>query len=434
MACLVNFILDSTELKRTHMRVWIFQTGEPLHCDSVSRRSMRAMNLANTLVERGHSVTLWSSNFSHQDKDFRFNDRTIIKINENLSIRLINSPGYARNLGFPRLVDHLILGVRLSHQLKNESQKPDIAFVGYPPIEFAFAAVKKMNSLNIPVIVDVKDQWPDVFVRWAPIKLQRLLKLLVRPYFYLGKKTLSNATALCSMSENFLDWAVKSAGRSKIELDFVAPLLPIMNVLHPRKVLLAKRWWANNGVVDDGGKKFLFVGTLSRAFNFEPIFWAAQKAHKLDLGWQFIICGEGENIEKLKNAASSLPNIVIPGWIDYPKIEVAAKFSTAGIAPYLSTADFKISTPNKINDYISFGLPVISSLEGITREMIQKQNVGLFYDSNSLNSLFNALMELEDPKLLAQLSEKAVKSYMREFEGKRAYTRLAKHLERMVGS
>jgi hypothetical protein len=41
------------------MKIWIFQTGEPLHCDFGNPRPMRAINLANTFVEKGHNVIIW---------------------------------------------------------------------------------------------------------------------------------------------------------------------------------------------------------------------------------------------------------------------------------------------------------------------------------------------------------------------------------------
>ena len=53
------------------MNIWIFQTGEPLHSDNNNPRPMRAMNLANKLIDRGHKVTLWSSAFFHQSKTHR---------------------------------------------------------------------------------------------------------------------------------------------------------------------------------------------------------------------------------------------------------------------------------------------------------------------------------------------------------------------------
>ena len=50
------------------MHVWIVQTGEPLPCDEGVSRGMRAMNAAKYLVDAGHRVTLWSSDFFHQEK------------------------------------------------------------------------------------------------------------------------------------------------------------------------------------------------------------------------------------------------------------------------------------------------------------------------------------------------------------------------------
>ena len=53
------------------MNVWIFQSGEPLISDGNMARPMRAMNLANALVDKGHKVILWSSAFYHQKKTHR---------------------------------------------------------------------------------------------------------------------------------------------------------------------------------------------------------------------------------------------------------------------------------------------------------------------------------------------------------------------------
>jgi hypothetical protein len=44
---------------KKQLTVWLLQTGEPLHCDAGQPRPMRAMNLANALVDAGHKVVLW---------------------------------------------------------------------------------------------------------------------------------------------------------------------------------------------------------------------------------------------------------------------------------------------------------------------------------------------------------------------------------------
>ena len=61
------------------MEIWIIQTGEPLHCDDDNSRPMRAMNLANFMIERGHKVVIWSSDFYHQKGKHRFNEDKTLK-------------------------------------------------------------------------------------------------------------------------------------------------------------------------------------------------------------------------------------------------------------------------------------------------------------------------------------------------------------------
>ena len=53
------------------MLVWILQTGEPLNCDKKELRSMRAINLADALLLKGHNVEIISTRFFHQKKLFR---------------------------------------------------------------------------------------------------------------------------------------------------------------------------------------------------------------------------------------------------------------------------------------------------------------------------------------------------------------------------
>ena len=62
------------------MNIWIFRTGEPLHIDTSNSRPMRAMNLADSLIKAGHSVTLWSSDFFHQEKRSRTGGYKEIKV------------------------------------------------------------------------------------------------------------------------------------------------------------------------------------------------------------------------------------------------------------------------------------------------------------------------------------------------------------------
>jgi hypothetical protein len=136
------------------LTIWLLQTGEPLHIDKGNPRPMRAMNLANQLISRGHKVVIWSSNFYHQEKRHRKLDLKPIILSNQLEIRLIPSPGYQRNIGFARLWDHLVLAYKLKKVLATERSVPDVAFIGYPPIEAAFILVSWLSRRSIPNLLD----------------------------------------------------------------------------------------------------------------------------------------------------------------------------------------------------------------------------------------------------------------------------------------
>ena len=124
---------------------WFLQTGEPLHIDAVNPRPMHAMNLANSLVGASYHVVLWSSAFFHQEKQHRSRQPKKIAVSDRLEIRLIPIAGYQRNTGLDRLWDHAQLAYNLNTLLKEVTSPPDVAFIGYPPIEMAAVMARWLN-------------------------------------------------------------------------------------------------------------------------------------------------------------------------------------------------------------------------------------------------------------------------------------------------
>lgn len=413
--------------------IWIFQTGEPLHCDLVSGRKMRAVNLADALIDRGHKVVLWSSSFYHQEKLHRSKVFQDINYDHQLTIRLIPSCGYSSNIGLKRLLDHAQLAINLKSALKYESSPPDIAFIGYPPIEFAAVATSWLKKWKVPMILDCKDQWPDIFIQAAPKIARPLAALIFYPYYLLGRYTLKNATAISSMTESFLSWALNFCGRKRNKFDMVLPLSPVIHDISPSELEMASLWWRENGITSNGKKRFFFVGTLSRAFNFEPIIWAAQMASDQGLEWEFVICGAGEGLELLKQKTIHLKNIYFPGWVDRPQLNALARISIAGLAPYRNLSDFQKSIPNKILDYLSLGMPIVTPLAGEVSRLIQSSNSGLIYDENISDSCFNALLEISNNLVIRlALTKNALDLFSEKFSGSKVYGEFVMHMERIA--
>ena len=411
------------------MKVLIFQTGEPLHIDNNNSRPMRAINLTNMLVERGHQVTLFSSQFNHQKKIHRLNTNT--HVSDNFKTILIPSPGYVKNVSISRLLDHFYLAINLQKALNQVEDLPDIAFVGFPPIEAAFVMTRWLRKKNIPSILDIKDQWPEVLIRSFSKFLLPILIFLALPYFWLTKKSIRNATGVSSISEAFLSWSRDFSNSSKRDIDKVFYLTSPNVNLTDEELASARLWWSKKGIIRDNTFRIIFVGSFSRAFDFDTIYKSAENLSNRNINCEFVLCGNGEFYKDLKHDAKNYSNIKIIDWIDESKIIALSKISSLYIAPYKNTDDFILSIPNKVIDSFRLSLPIISPLKGEVRKLINDNNVGIYYD-DAENLSDSIISMVDDKKKLELISNNSKKLYNTKFEFNRVYDDFIDHLENMV--
>ena len=415
--------------------VWIFQTGEPLHIDGGAARPMRAMNLSNALVDAGHQVVLWSAAFYHQEKRHRSASYQQIRVSEKLDIRLIPSRGYQRHIGIGRLVDHAQLALNLKRALRHAGPLPDVAFIGYPPIEAAAVLTQWLGHRGIPSLLDLKDQWPALFLEAVPRPLRGVGRVALWPYFYLASRAMRDAAGLSSMANGFLQWALGVAQRERSQFDGVFPLTPPIGTVSEAQLREARQWWDAKGLLNDGRPRICYVGSHMRVLDFRPVEEAAIASVNARLPWEFIICGDGGSSAELRATMSNLPNVHFPGWVDRPKIEALAERCQGALAPYLNIENFTQNVPNKIIDALSLGLPILTPLHGEVAKLIFEHNVGMRYGTDTGRTLYDCIQEMaHNPLLQKAMSEKARSLYIRQFSFDSVYGSLVRHLEKLANS
>ena len=410
------------------MRIWILQTGEPIHCDKGNIRPMRAINLSNKLIENGHQVTLFSSSFNHQTKTHRIQESKEIIVNENLKIILLDSPGYKNNVGLTRILDHLILGLNLDKKLKKIQDLPQVAFVGYPPIETAHIFIRWLQKNNIPVLIDIKDQWPTIFVSRMLFVFKPFMRFFLIPYYFFAKKTIKNATAVISISEPFIKWSRFFSASQPSQFDKVTYLTSPTPIFTDDQLKNSKIWWNNKGIVKSDKFKIIFIGSFSKSFDFQTILNSALELKKKNIECEFILCGYGELFSRIEQQAKQMENVKVFGFVDQAKILALSKMASMYIAPYRNTNDFKMSIPNKIIDSLRMGLPILTPLKGELKNIINNSNAGFIYSDKQ--SLINFIeTSINDSKMLAIMSKNARKLYLDEFDFHTVYDSLVDHIE-----
>ena len=409
------------------MLVWIFQTGEPMPLDGDEARPMRAMNLTDALVGAGHEVVLWTADFDHTNHRHRYGSHTKVRVSDLLEVRFIHSRGYASNIGVARLADHAQLAISLRRLLKGESH-PDVAFVGYPPIEPATVMVDWLRGRDVPVMLDIKDAWPEVLLRGVPMYLKPLGHLALSPYSLLMHRAFQQASGLTSTAEPFLNWSLETAGRDRNSADRVFPLTSRRPDFPDDDLDDAGVWWDERGVIDDGRFRIFFVGTLHSSYDFTPVAEAAQ-----DVDVQVVICGDGSSASDIRAEMTGLPNVVLPGWVTAQQAEVLGRRSTLALAPIAPHPDFAMSVPNKFYDAMSKGLPIVTSLTGAAGELVESHNIGRVYGGRWKPSLRTVLAELEGaPDEISAMSRNALDLYSSEYSYETVYGSAVRHLESLA--
>ncbi len=147
------------------MRIWLLQIGERLP-GLPGVKKMRTGFLVDKLVRRGHTVVWWSSAFDHFQKAW-IDSSTIKGAAGGAQLILLKGCGYQRNVSLKRYLDHRLVAHRFRAMAPQE-QRPDIIVASLPAHDLAYEAVRFGAQQKIPVIVDVRDPWPDVFLSGLP--------------------------------------------------------------------------------------------------------------------------------------------------------------------------------------------------------------------------------------------------------------------------
>lgn len=417
------------------MNVWIIQVGEPLPIDT-KPRLMRNGLLAEYLTSKGHKVTWWTSTYEHGQKKERFEKDTILPIFEsnNKIILLKAKTTYKKNVSLKRIIFNRQTAQKFT-RMASKYEKPDIIFCSYPPIELAHAAVKYGKKNKVPVIVDVLDLWPDIFKRAFPQKLKFLSFFVDIIFGRMVKKTFSDAYAITGIVPFHLRWGINKAKRTATDRDRYFYISYKQIKLTPTELFTELKKWQEMGITKNTWN-ICFFGTMSDlSMDMETLIKAFEKLNAKYPLTRLVLCGAGDGLEKFKDIANNNPNIIFPGWVNKNQIQSLMAISKIGMYPLKNLIDFKDSLTNKMTEYMSAGLPVVSSLSGYSKKYIEKYSVGLTYDEGCIDSCYDKLLYCyENPEELESLAKNATERHKIDFDSNVVNENIEKYLGEIVSS
>lgn len=373
------------------MRIWLATVGEPLPTDGAETRLLRTGQFASWLCERGHDVTFLTGTMDHNRRQLRSPETLVHEITENYRVVTLAGRHYKKSISFARFRNHADVATSFS-QIAHSLPRPDIILSSYPTEELCRAALNYAEPLDIPVVIDARDFWPDIFGEMLPRPFQWLAPLVFKPLERKAGETLARATALCGMTQSAMNWAIRKAGRQTIDHDFWFPF----TYAAPRvyRVEQPERKTVN----------LLFLGTLSHRSNLENVISAMHLVSRRNGNIHLHICGTGEAEQTLRGLANGLGRIHFHGWLDAAGLSAIMTESDVGVLPY-DRPDFHLSLPNKFAEYLAGSLAVLSCTEGEVRKQIDETGCGI-WAAPTTEALAEAILALT-PDRIASMQERA---------------------------
>lgn len=273
------------------------------------------------------------------------------------------------------------------------TQKFDIILATSPPLFVALSGYILSLLKGCDFVFEVRDIWPESAIMLHQLKGRFLIWISEKLELFLYRR----AKHIIVVTRGFVeDLRAKGVPRQKISLvsngvdvDFFKP--------RPKAPDVSKRLHLENRFVVS------YTGNIGLAQGFDTIFECAEIL-KEEENIVFVLIGDG--VSKKRNIAAvkerRLNNIL---FVDaQPKSEISAYLSVADVClvPMKKTQLHLITVPAKLYESMACGKPIILSVDGEARRILEEARAGIFVEPENSEQMANAVLRLyQSPELLS---------------------------------
>lgn len=278
-----------------------------------------------------------------------------------------------------------------------------------PPIFQAVSAWFVAWVRRKPFLLEVRDLWPEFGVSMGVLKNPMVIALAR----WLENFLYARATHILVNSPAYKEYML-SKGVPENKVTYI-PYGTDVDMFNPGVdgVSVRKKLGLENKFV------VLYAGALGQANDIDTILRAAERLnHESHI--RFVLFGDGKERARLKSesARMKLTNVIFAGVCPKKEMPAIVAASDVGIAILQDIPMFRTTYPNKVFDTMAAGRATVLVIDGVSRELIESSNGGVYVHPNDDELLAQKILELSnDPARVRQMGANA-----------RAY--LVKHLDR----
>jgi glycosyltransferase involved in cell wall biosynthesis len=385
------------------LRVWVIKIGEVVPAAGGGGRVLRAGQIALRLHASGAEVRWFVGDYDHQTKQYLEPSARPSVFAEDIALEYLHGRPYGKNVSVTRILNHLDVAADFAARAR-VLPRPDVIFCALPTIELSYEAVRFGREFGVPVVVDVRDMWPDIFEDLLPLP-RWLSRLLLLPLARKTRVALCDATMVTAITEPFLAWAMQRGERQRRPQDRAVHLAYQRRSFTPAEIGDAEAFWHGQGLRLDGSEKIAcYFTNLSGVPQFDNLIATLDHlAAEIAGCFRLVICGDGPRLRELQGKAKlRSPQLLVPGFVNHARMVSLMRHSFVGLVAYPPRRDYIMSYPNKIGEYLSEGLPIIVTFPGVAADLLTQNGCGIALPSADPVLLANAFALLAGSQALDQ--------------------------------
>lgn len=368
----------------------------------VGATQTRAYEMAQGLLRAGHHVTMLAEVPNHPEGIIRPDYRGKFWVRESLDgmdvirvwVKTAPVKTFKTRMLFylSYMLNALLAGLLLARGRYNA------IYATSPPLFVGAAALALSYLRRIPLVFEVRDLWPESAVALGELHNPRFIRWAT----WLEEACYRRARRIVVVTEG-MRTRLLERGIPAVKLALI-PNGANTELFQPQPAAGQQRR-ADLSLQD----KFLIVyaGIHGIAQGLETVLYAADRLRARPRV-HFLFIGEGPRKAELLalKAELDLPNVTMLA--AQPRETMPAYFSAANVAlvPLRRLELFKGALPSKIFDAWACACPVLMSIDGEARAVLERAQGGVFFPPEDVGALVSAIEELAaDPAACRRMGE-----------------------------
>ena len=272
------------------------------------------------------------------------------------------------------------------------SRKQDILIATSPPFSVGISGYIISRLKRIPFIFEVRDLWPESIIQLGQLKNKFIIKFMETIERFLYKKSIHIVPVAESTTA-----VLKEKGISKSKITVIKNGVNLNEVIPQQEdgELRVKLGLNRKTIVS-------YIGTLGLSHALDKFLETAKLlSNKKDVG--FLIIGDGAERENLlkKSQQYDLKNVCFIKKVEKEKIASYYSISDILLVPLKDLPIFKKVIPSKLFEIMAFEKPILISVDGEARSVVESANSGIYVNPEDPNDLKEKILYLANNSELA---------------------------------